>query len=273
MFKKCAERDGRNHQGTSSALPNYKTPPVIEVVCGVTFKQLAGYRAPHTGLLWEMIREDFPRCEHAPSLPPFNLESENFPLPRIWFISSDDAHVIQLQDTRFLYNWRKRPQVKHYPRYDSVITAFEKNFKVFLGFVADMGWGSPEPEDCELTYINHIPAGEAWTSTLDIPDVLPDLAWRTDEGRFLPGPKSMAWTSVFDLPDSKGQLAVKLKPVIRRVDKQRMLSLEISANGLGTDRSAPGVRDWFDLAHEWIVRAFADVTSKKVQREIWGLSE
>ena len=27
--------------------------------------------------------------------------------------------------------------------------------------------------------------------------------------------------------------------------------------------------NWFDLAHEWIVRGFADLTTEKIQQNIW----
>jgi len=29
------------------------------------------------------------------------------------------------------------------------------------------------------------------------------------------------------------------------------------------------MRNWFDLAHEWIVRGFTDLTEKEMQETIW----
>lgn len=83
---------------TATSLPEYNKPPVIEVVCGIHFKPLESFLAPHTGLLWEKFRSEYPHCQEVP---PLRLSREKFdqpgiaelevrlsdrpPLPRIWF--------------------------------------------------------------------------------------------------------------------------------------------------------------------------------------------
>ena len=36
---------------------------------------------------------------------------------------------------------------------------------------------------------------------------------------------------------------------------------------LETDKKA--IREWFDVAHEFIVRGFTDLTTPEVQRSVW----
>ena len=51
-------------------LPEYKTPPVIELVCGVLFQPLQKFLTPHLGLLWEKFKEEYPIPKDIVPLPP-----------------------------------------------------------------------------------------------------------------------------------------------------------------------------------------------------------
>jgi hypothetical protein len=41
------------------------------------------------------------------------------------------------------------------------------------------------------------------------------------------------------------------------------------ARGLGESKDRRGIREWFDTAHEWIVRGFADLTTDRIQTKVW----
>lgn len=49
-------------------LPEFKSPPVIEVVCGVQFEPLPGFLSVHFGEFWARIRDRYPRTEDRPPL-------------------------------------------------------------------------------------------------------------------------------------------------------------------------------------------------------------
>ena len=55
-------------------------------------------------------------------------------------------------------------------------------------------------------------------------------------------------------------------------DKRRVLRLEITARGIGNYSSRANMQGWFELAHEWIVRGFADYTGTQIQQRVWGQS-
>lgn len=85
----------------------------------------------------------------------------------------------------------------------------------------------------------------------------------------MPDPTNIAWQVRFELPESKGWLNVKLNQATRKVDGIPSLILELTARGLGEEKTEKGMHDWFDLAHDWIVRGFTDLTEKEIQENIW----
>ena len=96
----------------------------------------------------------------------------------------------------------------------------------------------------------------------------PLIVWKRTKKRFLPNPASASWHVEFSLPEKKGHLTVSLKQAIRTEDKVSILLLELTARGMGESTSKDAIREWFDLAHEWIVRGFTDLTTPEVHL-IW----
>ncbi|MBI4525528.1 MAG: TIGR04255 family protein [Deltaproteobacteria bacterium] len=252
-------------------LPSYKQPPVDEVVCGFAFEPLRQLKVPHIGLLWEKLRNEYPNVQHAVPIATDTSwsvdEATGIPLPRIWFISKADNELIQLQLDRFYYNWRHRGD--GYPRYNSIIKKFEKAKSHLEAFVTELLLGTVKPLECELTYINHIPKGQGWESINDLPKVIRDFTWQKEKHEFLSNPANVAWQVRFELPEGKGWLNVKLNQATRKVDGVPSLILELTAKGLGEEKTANAMRNWFDLAHEWIVRGFTDLTQRQIQETIW----
>ena len=104
----------------------------------------------------------------------------------------------------------------------------------------------------------------------DIKETFPDLAWNSTEKRFLPQPVTLGGQVVFSLPDDKGRLNVTLQHGEKKQpDKCPVLILQIKAQGLGEEKSMDAVWEWFEVAHEWIVRGFTDLTGTTIQKEVW----
>jgi len=49
-----------------------------------------------------------------------------------------------------------------------------------------------------------------------------------------------------------------------------MLLLNLTARGIEETRTREGMWNWFEMAHDWIVNGFSDLTSLEVQKKIWG---
>src|SRR5687768_4818226 len=101
------------HGGT--VLPRYTHPPVVEVAISVQFDELTQFELVHFGLLWERLRDRYPRTEHHPPLPAlvelFSARGpqgaslrfeEGFPIGRCWYLSEDRLRLIQVQPDRFI---------------------------------------------------------------------------------------------------------------------------------------------------------------------------
>jgi|LQYC01.1.fsa_nt_gi uncharacterized protein (TIGR04255 family) len=261
-----------NTSSSTSVLPSYKNPPVNEVVCGIRFHPPENFRIPHIGLLWDKFRGNYPNILHASVISSTKGEipldpATGLPLPRVWFINEQDDQLIQFQVDRFYFNWRRRQNV--YPRFPHVIQGFENVLNMVMIFFNEFKLGELMPIECELSYINHIPKGQGWNTTEDLPKVFSDFVWKQTKGRFLPKPENVAWQADFPLPENKGHLTVNLKHAIRTEDKLSLFVLELIARGLGESMDNKGIRDWFDVAHEWIVRGFTDLTTSEVQRGFW----
>lgn len=260
--------------------PDYEKPPVIEVVCGVLFRPLSGFLTPHVGLLWEKYRDEYPECSEVAPLgpmiesfeesPQITFEIANIPpLPRVWFVHKNGNRVIQIQRDRFLHNWRKAKSEENYPRYHVVKDMYQKSFSKFQAFLGENGIPAIEPLQYEMTYINHIAKGDGWERLGKIGKLFPDFTFNSRRGRFLPEPNTINWRTTFILPQNAARMHVIIRTVKMRESGKPVILLELKVRGIGNDRSTEGMWTWLDLAREWIVRGFSDITSEKVQREAW----
>ncbi len=258
------------HSGSSiSALPSYKRPPVNEVVCGMRFHTPEKLRIPHIGLLWDKFRQEYPIIQHAPPIASVKGEipvdnATGLPLQRVWFINDSDNQLIQFQFDRFYFNWRRRKDV--YPRYPHVIKNFESVLITIVNFFNEFNLDELKPIEYELSYINHIQKDQEWNTIDDLQRIFSDLVWSQTAERFLPNPENIAWQINFPLPSKKGLLIVNLKQAIRTEDKVPLFVFELTARGLDESANKTTFREWFDIAHEWIVRGFTDLTTPEVHR-------
>jgi uncharacterized protein (TIGR04255 family) len=268
---------------TSQSLPEYDNPPVIEVVCGVLFKPIETLLAPHLGLLWEKFKPEYSECKETDPLVPVIERFDEVPggkfkiseelrlpmLPRIWFVQASGNGIIQVQRDRFLYNWRKVQLEDEYPRYHTVIQKFRDHLSVFQAVLYEAKLGTIEPLQYEMTYVNHIPQGEGWETPSDIGNIFPDSTWKVNEQRFLADPEGFNLRTSFALPEHSGRLHLTIRNAIRRNDGHPIFLFELLVRGIGNYTSLEAIWSWFDQAHEWIVQGFTDLTSSKIQNDIW----
>lgn len=259
---------------------DFENPPVIEVVCGIQFEPVENLLVPHFGALWEKFKPDYSRCREVVPLEPV---VERFgespqpamrlldvpPLPRIWFLSEDEARIIQVQRDRFLHNWKKVRAEDQYPRYRTVVETFRSHLRDFQSFLKEANLGEISPFQYEMTYVNIIPGGEGWQEIGDVGQVFPDFNWRTNNERFLAAPEKLLWIATFLLPDNKGRLHTRIGTAERQEDGHPAIKFELTIRGIPDDKSEDEMQAWFDMANEWIVRGFVDLTSSQIQENVW----
>ena len=71
------------------------------------------------------------------------------------------------------------------------------------------------------------------------------------------------------MPDETGRLHATIRSAVRRDDNLPIILFELTARGMTKDRSKEAMWAWFDLAHEWIVRGFADLTGENMHKNVW----
>ena len=253
----------------------FDKPPINEVVVSMLFDPpLDGFRSEHVGRFWEKIREEFPSVQQqipfARSFGPTIGPDEVIPMPRYWFISADDANVIQIQKEAFIYNWRRRGD-NLYPGFmSSIEPSFRRLYKVFESFLtADLTLHKPTIIACELTYVDIIEAGEYWTGLEDTSKVIPsfsNLAIDSENTKR----SGFNYAQGYDVEDGI-QLDISIISGVGPSDpERRALRLEFKAQGQFNGVQKHETDEWWKRAHDVIAQCFVGVTSEDVQYELWG---
>jgi uncharacterized protein (TIGR04255 family) len=188
-------------------------------------------------------------------------------LPRVWLVDQSGNRIVQVQRDRFLHNWRKLHPEDEYPRFPPVKAQFLEHWNGFLAFLTEAGL-NPEPDQCELTYVNHLRRGEGWDTLADLGDLFTTFAWRTRDN-FLPAPDNLRWSMRFLLPEGKGRLHVEVLPVRAQPSNELAVRYTLTARGRPSDIGDTAcLSTWYDMAREWIVRGFADLVEDKTD-DLW----
>jgi uncharacterized protein (TIGR04255 family) len=261
--------------------PYYLRPPVTEVVIGAQFRPLDALVTAHIGLYWNTIRNKFPGVEeHGPvdhiierqggdlPPPPPGLTLLSKPeLPRTWFIDRAGTHLIQVQRDRFIYNWRKQKPSDTYDRFTPIKRQFLGYWNTFRTFLNSQHLQTPTIDQCELTYVNQIDSGAGWNSMADWGQLFINCGWNPKSG-FLKTPEAVRWAMHFVLPNQAGRLRVEAIPAVIPPEGKLTIRFSLTARGAPSGADTAATSRWYEVAHESIVRGFADIVTEKADK-LW----
>jgi uncharacterized protein (TIGR04255 family) len=265
-----------------SQLPSFKNPPVVEVAMAVQFEPLTGLATVHYGEYRRRIRADYPRLEEkpplgrsyesfsgeqAPSTPEVEI-SELPPLRRCWFVDKHGNSLVQMDSEHFVYNWRNETGAETYPRYESVRKKFRDLWSDFLKFLEEEGLGEPRVNHWEISYVNHLDKGQGWDSLPELGNVL-HISPNAPHNGFLPAPEALQVVAVYAFPEKRGRLRISLQNAVRRRDMQECMLLKLISRGHAHSSQTDVILGHFDVGREWIVRAFAEITTEQAHA-LWG---
>ncbi|MCW5632448.1 MAG: TIGR04255 family protein [Rubrivivax sp.] len=252
-------------------LPHYGKPPLNEVVFTLRVRS-PGFRIGHVGLFWSKVRDTFPQVASQPPIGSADgqvpvEEPTGLPWIRTWLISKDETRLLQVQQDRFIFNWRQRGE-HEYPRFESLRLEAFRWFEAYEQFHIDAGLGALSLVGTELSYINHIKQGVEVSALDEIASVLPFL--NAPAAGALGRPRVLGWSGQFELPGGAGLLRAQVGLAVQRQSKAQLYQFELMAQSRqGVVGSLAAANPWFDGARKAIVLTFADLTDMRVQRDIW----
>jgi uncharacterized protein (TIGR04255 family) len=276
---------------SSDRLPSYTNPPVVEVLASVQFDPVP-LNIAHIGLLRERFKDKLHKLEVKPPINPVVERlgvrapmnrvqvqvSNEFELPRVWFLSDSGDELIQVQTDRFIRNWRAVPRLgNEYPRYEKHLRPrFIEDYQLFRDFLREDGIAEElQVNQCEITYINHIHPCECWTSHRDICAVF--QGWNSDYERLVEMPiegVNLSFAHVlYDQEEPEtfiGRLHVALQSAFLAPDEsgreRPVFVLTLTARGRPTKK---GVLGFLDAGRSAIVTSFDRMTNPKMH-QVWG---
>jgi len=263
-------------------LPDFESPPVTEVALGVQFVPLIATRTFQFVELARTFHDTgFTLTDEQPLLEPMTQEVEEStvatqglvmdltglpPPPRYWLTNSAKTVLLQLQRDRFVLNWRQIEPGNTYPRYEPLRDSFEENFHRLEQAINHLGLGALVPTQCQIDYINAIAAPRG-LGRLD--EVLTVWNPKYSDG-FLSDPDIVRLAQGHRIEvdgQFRGRLYISAEPAEATGHKAAIV-LVLTARGNPISDGLSGVLGFFDLGREWIVRAFASITTPSMHR-VW----
>lgn len=259
----------------------FRHPPVVELALGVQFKPLPGFHSAHLGLFWNTVRDRYPSFDERAPLDParetfepvvrqgFQIQVSQSPLLRGWFLSAGGDRLVQVQQDRFVLNWRRTDADATYPSFDKCLEDFVAEFEGFRSFVGEEQCGPLIPEQCEVTYVDQIDPGNVWKQHGRVGCVF--RIWKDPEDG--PEPEDVEFSVRHRIVDGKGRplgrVHTHLRPKWRMADRQPILELRLTARGAPVSDRVEGVADFLRLGHDRTREIFLWLTTEEIQKE-WG---
>lgn len=259
-----------------ASLPDYHRPPIDEVVIAVQFPPIEGLDDALIREFWKMVRDEYPIAERQPRLEGA-IESLEPPQPmtiqiqpgaaqlhgRTWMISDNDDFLIQVQNTRFIQNWRRRQE--EYGHFEEVRDKFWESFGKFQEYLRSQELLIPEIQQIEVTYLN-------WIPELPMSEFLrPAAAAPVQALGANHVPEEQSWFARYLIPndlDVVERLYVQCAPAIRpqtpgvRGSQLGFIFRAARETGISADE----VGALINIGRELIVEAFTELTTPSAQQ-------
>jgi uncharacterized protein (TIGR04255 family) len=260
----------------STPLPEFELPPVVEVALGIQFDPIPQLDSAQIIELWaDDLRARFPHVQElqpitpavewfgAPSPIPFAIHFGGKGLQTRWLFSSPGQNqLVQIQQDRFVRNWRKIGEGETYPRYPQIKQGFQEDFERLSTFLSKKALGALVPNQCEVTYVNQIDLASEAAPGSPSTHLAPWSGKHSDA--FLQGPESVEIAAHYVIErdgQSVGRLHVTNGPAQAVKTGATVSLLTLTARGRPAAKTLASALDFFDLGREYVVRGFASITS------------
>ncbi len=272
---------------STKKLPNFEHPPVVEVAISLQFQKCQGLRSIQMASLLPRFSQ-FTKSEEHPQLEPvieqlepgpvrptMQFEISNVPpTPRFFFLNDPGTELIQIQQDRFGHNWRKIGSQENYPRYEVIKTQFNENLETFCSYLNEQKLGKFVPKQCEITYVNHIEAGNGWNEFSEIGQVFTTQQANYSDD-FLNHSETVSFSETHIIRNGEapiGRLRINVEPAYLTGTSKKVFKMVLVARGAPLSADISGVLNFLDIGREWVVRGFTSITQESMHK-IWGRKE
>lgn len=249
----------------------FDAPPLDEVTIGRQFLHRSDFLIPHFGAYWERVRDRLPKVAHAPPIVDGAEQSEVMEefafLPRVWLLTADEAQLVQLQQNRFHYNWRRRGETSTYVRFKNVLADALLYWDALDSAVDEMTGKRLQPTRAELTYVNFLEIEGVKSAGEVMERSLKDFRWNSSS-RHLRSPSGAVHNVSFKVPDIDALLTVNAATATRASTKAKGVKLDLSVRGKCDDQHS--FESWAKKAHEFLLSSFVDLTTPEMHK-LWRL--
>jgi uncharacterized protein (TIGR04255 family) len=261
-------------------LPDFENPPLDEVVLGVQFAPVPGFRTVHVREVWDLYRAEFPKVQDQPPLlPAFEtfggvppqqsgfqplFMGTNSGIARVWFVSEKENHLVQFQPDRLLANWRRTPHDQPYPRFETILAAYDLNLDHLASLFLDHFDHSIQINQAEISYINIIPV-ETFSEAENFFKV-----WKSVSQEF--EGLNLTLVEVIHDPDSRpyARLIQEIQSAYSPDGKHKAYKLNLTFRGKPVGSSKDDAMKFLTQGREIIVRRFANLTTTSAHK-LWGV--
>lgn len=267
------------------SLPDFRRPPITEVVLSIQFRALVAFGNAHVGLLWSKFDQKYP---HVNEQPPLQAAFETFgsprptapgiqietilvpPMSRFWFVEASGHELVQVQQDRFLHNWRKREDEQRYPRYEAIRQRFEREVETFETFLREKQLGELKPNQCEVSYINVIEPPEGMDPHQALQQITPLWNGELSESSPLEFESNSVQCRFIMRENDRpiGRVHVSFVPAYRATNQKPVIRLEITARAKPFDESVESAFRLLDRQRREVVSTFA-ATTTPAMHQIW----
>jgi uncharacterized protein (TIGR04255 family) len=261
---------------------DFERPPVAEVALAVEFGEPVLDATSTLSSFWPKIARDYPRVEPQPLLPTME---ESFEIPaqgtvisfqvlggpesaRYFLVSDTGNDLIQVQSSRFGYNWRKERSEAEYPRYGHVRERFKVGYEAYLETALGLQ-KSPRPTWCEISYVNPMLAAVGGPR----PELSTLIARLSPEKlSALPQPYNTSLSERFQLQrdgEPYARFYMDVESTVQMPERRLGYTITLTMRGRVPSPDLNGVLAFFDEGRSTIVQTFRDMTTPE-RHEEWG---
>jgi uncharacterized protein (TIGR04255 family) len=248
----------------------FTQPPLFEIVFSVEFVA-SDFSSVHLGLYWDSIRSEFPFQQDTSPIILEEYENYTPALRKVGFLSNDRGKLIQLQENLFIFNWRYDPQDENH-HFGNILNQFIVYWNHFQEWWLNLEGEPIEVQKYGLAYLNTIDENSGWKNTKDHAKVFNFI--ETKSLGFLNILESLDMTINFLLPNDLGTLLARVEQLSilndddneEEVNSENVVSFKLMTQSIDTNIS---LTDWLTSAHDYIVKAFLELTREDAQK-LWG---